>query len=313
MSNRMIKDSMLVSDKIASLSDFEFRLWIGLILSVDDMGRGDARAAIIKGRVFPLRERVSLRDIEDALHGLAAKGCVSLYTVGGKPYFWFPTWGKHQRIRDVKPKYPGPEEEDSRQDSPRRCAPPPSERGAQGAAQGTACGSSRQTAADCGKARPETETETKPKPNQTEPQTEPQTETETEDETEPRAREGVSVVDVVVGAVGGKLSQKARAELAGFLDSMGEECVVRAVETAQEAGKPTWGYIRGVLEHKQDWGVKSAEEWDRQEETRAQWLRRKHESRAIAGTPRDVQPSPERAKKSADWLDNFLSETEGGS
>ena len=49
MPNRMIKDSMLSSDKIASLSDFEFRMWIGLILSVDDMGRGDARAAIIKG------------------------------------------------------------------------------------------------------------------------------------------------------------------------------------------------------------------------------------------------------------------------
>lgn len=78
---------------------------------VDDMGRGDARTAIIKGRVFPLRERVSLRDIEDALHGLAAKGCISLYTVGGRSYFWFPTWGKHQRIRDVKPKYPAPEDE----------------------------------------------------------------------------------------------------------------------------------------------------------------------------------------------------------
>ena len=122
MGNRMLKDSLCSSDKIASLSDFEFRLWVGLILSVDDVGRGDARPAIIKGRVFPLRERVTVKEISDALHGLAAKGCVSLYTVGGKPYFWFPTWGNHQRIRDCRPKYPGPDDADIFDNSPQSAA-----------------------------------------------------------------------------------------------------------------------------------------------------------------------------------------------
>lgn len=112
MPNRIIKESICTSDKISSLTDFEFRLWVGLITQADDAGRGDARPAIIKGRVFPLRDRVTAKDIEAAVHGLAAKGCVSLYTVGGKPYFWFPTWSEHQRIRDVKPKYPSPEESD---------------------------------------------------------------------------------------------------------------------------------------------------------------------------------------------------------
>lgn len=113
MPNRIIKESAFSSDKIASLTDFEFRLWVGLITSVDDAGRGDARPAIIKGRVFALRYRVSVKDIDVAIHGLAAKGCISLYTVGGKSYFWFPTWGKHQRVRDVRPKYPAPEEADN--------------------------------------------------------------------------------------------------------------------------------------------------------------------------------------------------------
>lgn len=108
MPNRIVKESILTSDTINSLSDFEFRLWVGLIVSVDDAGRGDARPAIIKGRVFPLRDRVTVKDISAALHGLAAKGCVSLYEVDGKPYFWFPTWKDHQRIRDCKPKYPEP-------------------------------------------------------------------------------------------------------------------------------------------------------------------------------------------------------------
>lgn len=110
MPNRIIKGSFQTSDKIASLTDFEFRLWVSLIVSVDDAGRGDARPAIIKGHAFPLRERVTAKDINDALHGLAAKGCVSLYEVDGKPYFWFPTWTDHQRVRECKPKYPAPPE-----------------------------------------------------------------------------------------------------------------------------------------------------------------------------------------------------------
>lgn len=110
MPNRIIKESLCSSEKIASLSDFEFRLWVGLITQVDDAGRGDARPAIIKGRVFPFRERLSIKDIDAALQALAAKGCVSLYAVDGKPYFLFPGWVKHQRVRDCKPKYPEPPE-----------------------------------------------------------------------------------------------------------------------------------------------------------------------------------------------------------
>ena len=110
MPNRIIKESLCSSEKIASLSDFEFRLWVGLITQVDDAGRGDARPAIIKGRVFPFMERLSIKDIDAALQALAAKGCVSLYTVDGKPYFLFPGWVKHQRVRDCKPKYPEPPE-----------------------------------------------------------------------------------------------------------------------------------------------------------------------------------------------------------
>ena len=110
MPNRIIKESTFTSDKIALLTDFEFRLWVGLITQADDAGRGDARPAIIKGRIFALRERVAIKDIDAALHALAAAGCVSLYTVGGKPYYAFPGWAAHQRIRDAKPKYPAPED-----------------------------------------------------------------------------------------------------------------------------------------------------------------------------------------------------------
>ena len=112
-----------MSDKIAELSDFEFRLWVGLITQADDVGRGDARPAIIKGRIFALRDRTTQKDIDAALRTLAAVGCVSLYTVGGKPYFQFPNWAKHQRVRDAKSKYPGIDEaDDADLDSPQLAA-----------------------------------------------------------------------------------------------------------------------------------------------------------------------------------------------
>lgn len=277
MSNRMIKDSMLASDKIASLSDFEFRLWIGLILIVDDMGRGDARPAIIKGRVFPLRERVSMRDVEDALHGLAAKGCISLYEVDGKSYFWFPTWGKHQRIRDVRPKYPGPDDESA--------ARPPSPH----------------SAADCRNARPEDEDESK-------------TNTNPNPKTKTNSVRTQGIVGVVVEAVG-ELGKSGINELAGFSRDMGEECVLKALDAARDAGKPTWAYVRGVLRHKLEQGVRSAEDWDKAEASfqaaKGGGAASGAMKGAIAGTPRDVQPSPERAKRSADWLEGFLAEQEG--
>lgn len=90
------------------MTDFQFRLWVSLITYVDDYGRGDARPAIIKGACFPLRERLTNKDIDAALAGLAGLGCVGLYQVDGKPFLYFPNWEKHQSIRNKRSKFPEP-------------------------------------------------------------------------------------------------------------------------------------------------------------------------------------------------------------
>lgn len=148
MPNRIIKETICTSEKIAALTDFEFRLWVGLITQADDAGRGDARPAIIKGHVFPLRDQVTVKAISAGLHALATVRLVSLYTVGGKPIYWLPGWSEHQRIRDCKPKYPAPEEAD---DIPPRAA--------------ATCGSSPQTAADGGSRGRESESESESESN----------------------------------------------------------------------------------------------------------------------------------------------------
>ena len=110
MPNRLIKESIHSSEKVNAMTDFQFRLWVNLITYVDDYGRGDARPAIIKGTCFPLRERLTNKDIEAALTGLAGIGCVGLYEVDGKPYLYFPNWEKHQSIRNKRSKFPAPED-----------------------------------------------------------------------------------------------------------------------------------------------------------------------------------------------------------
>ena len=121
MPNRIIKESICKSEKISSLTDFQFRLWVHLITYVDDYGRGDARPAIIRGAIFPLRERMTNKDIEKGLADLAGAGCVGLYQVDGKPYLYFPNWEEHQRVRTKVSKCPAPEERDSQEHSAADC------------------------------------------------------------------------------------------------------------------------------------------------------------------------------------------------
>lgn len=109
MPNRLIKESICTSEKVSSLSDFQFRLWAHLITYVDDYGRGDARPAIIQGRCFPLRmEKVTQKRISEGLQALSDHGCIVLYEADGGQYLCFPNWEKHQTIRNKKSKFPAP-------------------------------------------------------------------------------------------------------------------------------------------------------------------------------------------------------------
>lgn len=113
MPNRILKESICTSDSIARLSWFEEVLFYRLIVNCDDFGRMDARPAILKSRLFPLRERITFKDIESALMKLADVGCVIMYECDNKPYLYLPAWEVHQSIRAKKSKYPEPKANES--------------------------------------------------------------------------------------------------------------------------------------------------------------------------------------------------------
>jgi len=109
MPNRIIKESICTSDTIDQLSWFEEVFFYRLIVNCDDYGRFDARPAILKARLFPLKS-VTEKQIIDALNKLSTVGIVALYEYDGRPYLQLVTWEKHQQIRAKKSKYPAPDE-----------------------------------------------------------------------------------------------------------------------------------------------------------------------------------------------------------
>ena len=108
MPNRIIKESVCTSDSIDQLTWFEEVLFYRLMVSCDDYGRFDGRVAVIKNRLFPLKENLTADEVSHALDMLAMVDLVRRYTVDGKPYLYLPTWEHHQTIRAKKSKYPKP-------------------------------------------------------------------------------------------------------------------------------------------------------------------------------------------------------------
>ena len=106
MPNRILKESICTSDTIDSLTWFEEVFWYRLIVNCDDYGRFDGRPAIIKSRLFPLKNAVTEKTIVETLNKLSTVGLVVLYTYEDRPYLQLVTWEKHQQVRAHKSKYP---------------------------------------------------------------------------------------------------------------------------------------------------------------------------------------------------------------
>lgn len=109
MPNRIIKESVCTSDNLDSLSWFEEAFFYRLLVNLDDYGRMDARPAILRSRLFPLKT-VTDKQIEAALLSLRSADIIDIYVVDGRSYLQMRTWEKHQAIRAKRSKYPAPDE-----------------------------------------------------------------------------------------------------------------------------------------------------------------------------------------------------------
>ena len=110
MPNRIIKESICTSASIDCLTWFEEVFFYRLMVNVDDYGRMDARTAILRAKLLPLKDNLTDKLIASTLQRLVSAGLVSTYMVEDKPYLRLPSWEKHQTIRNLKSKYPEPPE-----------------------------------------------------------------------------------------------------------------------------------------------------------------------------------------------------------
>jgi hypothetical protein len=108
MPNRLIKESICTSDNLDRLSWFEEAFFFRLIVNCDDYGRMDARPAIIRSRLFPLKT-ITDTQIKQALQSLRSAAMIDLYDVDGRSFLQMRTWERHQSVRAKKSKYPAPE------------------------------------------------------------------------------------------------------------------------------------------------------------------------------------------------------------
>lgn len=109
MSNRILKDSICVSDNLDRLNAFEENFFYRLLVNCDDYGRMDARPAVLKARLYPLRP-LELTVMEETLAALEKADLIMVYTARGLRYLQVLTWEKHQQVRAKRSRYPAPEE-----------------------------------------------------------------------------------------------------------------------------------------------------------------------------------------------------------
>lgn len=112
MPNRILKEQICASDDIDRLKPSEEVFFYRLIVKCDDFGRFDARPKFLKSALFPIKNGVTVKNVEDSLQALVSVGLVVLYEVEGKPFLFLPTWERHQQRRANKSKFPPPSESD---------------------------------------------------------------------------------------------------------------------------------------------------------------------------------------------------------
>ena len=224
MPDRIIKESICTSDTLNQLSDFEERFWHRLIVNCDDYGRFDARPAILKGRLFPLMEGKTLKDMSNTLSKLASVGLVELYEVDGKPFLHVVTWDKYQRIRAKRSKFPDPN--------------------------GTCC---HLPSDDVKCPRNPIQSESNPNPiRNADAGNAPAGE-------EPPAAdpELAKVMDLYLNRVNALPSPDCIDELKSYTKLLGADVCCRAINIALDDKKVSWSYIKGILSSYSRDGVRS--------------------------------------------------------
>lgn len=107
MPTRLIREGILTSERVASLS-WEAEVFYRRLLSlVDDYGLSDARPSVLRSALYPLQlEKMSECNVQRCLAACETAGLILLFTRNGKSFLMVRDFG--QSLRSA-PKYPLPD------------------------------------------------------------------------------------------------------------------------------------------------------------------------------------------------------------
>lgn len=108
MPNRIIREGIITSEAVNSLS-WEAEVFFRRLLSVvDDFGRFDARSSVLRSALYPLKLDSMREDsVQRCLKSCEAARLVVLYSIEGKEYLEVTNF--RQQVRSKKSKYPAPD------------------------------------------------------------------------------------------------------------------------------------------------------------------------------------------------------------
>lgn len=98
MPNRIIRDAILSSERVASLGWAEEVMFRRLMSIVDDYGRHEAGHKLLRSKCYPLQtDDVSCEQVSKWLNTLQKAGLLTLYASGGKQYLELHNFNQQTR------------------------------------------------------------------------------------------------------------------------------------------------------------------------------------------------------------------------
>lgn len=213
---RMISPEIWDSENFSKLSILARLVFIGMISNADDEGRGKAKAAFLKSKLFPYDESMRVADVESALDEVAENMSVTMYSHDGNEYYSFDNWKKWQRVD--KP-------------SPSNIIPYDSE----------SCNIIRGTFREHSPNVPRTLP-----PNIIEKKKNRKEDKTTEDNTAPPVAVPQKIIDAFQNNIA-PLTPIVMQAIADWLDDVDADMIEWAIREAAEHNKRNWKYIEGIL------------------------------------------------------------------
>jgi len=110
---RQLHTKIVDSEDFSAMPDDFCRMyWMLLTIIVDSEGRAIDNPAWIRSRMFPLRDDVSIGQINSAMDWLECRGMIARYQSKGRCYFYLPTFKQYQSglDREAKSVLPTPDQ-----------------------------------------------------------------------------------------------------------------------------------------------------------------------------------------------------------